>query len=345
MTDKKLLLGLAIALVAVLWAAGTSHAASPPARRQMKPAVAYNNSRGAESFLIVWVEDKGDGPDIYAKRLFRGNGLPQGGPSRGGWQVVRSRLDGARDDPSLAYNSQRKEFMLVFSQYIDDANGWDVYSVRISTAGYSRSKPRLLAGGPGDQVHPDVTTVRSSGQTEYLVVWDDNARDIDEIWALKMRTNGIPRGRPYPLVQDQYNATDPTTNGTIVAWVDDRGGDTDIWAQRLRNGLPYGKAYRLQGTPDEDFNPRFGENRLLWNSYNALTGIDVHGANVYPSGTTRGRSGGIIVPAADQAWPDAAQGIMVFADNRSGDFDLYGIRLTNVRARGREFPILIDYIP
>lgn len=338
-------IALALALAIALAAVTASQAASPTARPQSKPALAYNDSRGAEGFLVVWIEDKGDGRDIYAKRLFRGNGLPQGGPSRGGWQVVRTTMDPPRDDPSLAYNAQRQEYLLVYSQYVDDVDGWDVYSVRLSSAGYSRSRPRLLAGGPGDQSRPDVTTVSSGGQTEYLIVWDDNARDIDEIWALKMRTNGIPKGRPYLLVDSPFNATDPTTNGSVVAWVDDRSGGTDIWAQRLRNGLPNGNPYRLQGTPDDDFNPRFGEGRLLWNSYNPLTGVDILGANVYSSGTTRGPNVGIVVPAADQGWPDAASGIMVFADNRSGDFDLYGIRLSDVRARGREFPILTDFTP
>jgi hypothetical protein len=300
----------------------------------------------------MWVEDKGDGPDIYAKRLFRGNGLPQGGPSRGGWQVVRSSAfsrsaeRGPRDDPGLVYNSERKEYMLVYSEYVGDEDGWDVFAVRVSTAGFSRSKPRRLAGGPGDQQHPDVTMVDYGGrQREYLIVWDDNARDVDEVWALRMHSNGIPRGRPYKLVDSPHNATDPTTNGSVVAWVDDRGGDTDIWALRLKNGLPSGKQYRMQGTADEDFNPRFGDGPLLWNSYNALTGLDIHGAQVYQNSRTRGPNVGILVPAADQAWPDAANGVMVFADNRSGDFDLYGIRIANVRSRGREFPVLSDYTP
>ncbi|MFN2114488.1 MAG: hypothetical protein ACK2T6_02165 [Anaerolineae bacterium] len=340
-------LGAAILLAAV----DAAQAKSPAARPQTKPAVAYNSSQGAEGFLVVWVEDVGDGSDIYAKRLFRGNGLPQGGPARGGWQVIRSssfsgsRDRGPRDDPAIVYNSQQGEYVLVYSEYVGDEDGWDVFAVRVSSAGYSRTKPRLLGGGPGDQQHPDIATVTVSGRLEYLVVWDDNAQDIDEVWAVRMHSNGIPRGAPYRLFASQYNATDPTTNGTAVAWVDDRGGDTDIWGLRLKNGLPNGTPYRLQGTDNEDFNPRFGEGPLLWNSYNSLTGIDVHGAEVYNNNTTRGPNVGILVPAADQSWPDAASGIMVFADNRSGDFDLYGIRLTNIRSRGREFPILTDYTP
>ena len=87
------------------------------------------------------------------------------------------------------------------------------------------------------------------------------------------------------------------------------------------------------------------DKHLHWADYVFLTGMDIHGAQVYSNSTTRGPKVGILVPAADQAWPDSASGVMVFADNRSGEFDLYGIRLTNIRSRGREFPVLTDYTP
>jgi hypothetical protein len=340
-----------MAVVAVWVLMGTTRlagAAPRPAREQQMPTLAFDSHPDIQSFILVWVEDRGGGPDLYAKRLFS-NGLPQGGPDRGGWQVVRdtgygpaSQAPGARSDPRLVYNTQREEFMLVFSEDSGGPDGWDVYGVRVNTAGFASGKPRKLAGGPGDQRHPDVAVIEDG---EYLVVWDDNARDVDEVWASRLQSNGIPKAKPYVLVRQPSNASDPTTSGTLVAWVDDVNGQQDIYGLRLKNGVPNGAPFFAGGDPTlDDFNPRYGAGGLVWNVYNPKTGNDVAGAPVYDNGRSRGGSTGILVPAADQTWPDIANGVVVFADNRSGEYDLYGVRVAgnDIRARGREFPLVLD---
>ena len=112
---------LCLALALCLAAAAPALAAPRPARDQLMPTAAHNPL--TESTMLLWVEDRGGGPDIYAKRMFN-NGLPKGGPDRGGWQVVRddsafnrnSEPPGPREDPRLVYNSQREEFLLVFPE-------------------------------------------------------------------------------------------------------------------------------------------------------------------------------------------------------------------------------------
>ena len=47
----------------------------------MVPSVAFTPHPQIQSFVIVWVEDRGGGADLYAKRLFN-NGLPEGGPDK-----------------------------------------------------------------------------------------------------------------------------------------------------------------------------------------------------------------------------------------------------------------------
>ncbi len=336
--------------LAGLAASPSGLAAARTPREQKMPAVSYAGHKDLQRFLLVWLEDRGNGHEIYAKFLFN-NGLPQGGPQRGGWQVVREQQragrqpepPGERSSPALVWHNGREEYFMVYSEFFGEPNGWDVMSVRVSSAGFSRSKPRLLAGGPGDQQRPDVAIAGD----DYMVVWDDNTRDLDEIWGMRVRGNGIPIGRSYPLFQgESWNATDPTTSGGVVAWVDDRGVDAEIYALRLTNGLPRGNDYRLAGTGDDDFAPRFGGSGLLWNVYNFASGADIAGAQVYANNRTRGGTRGIVVPAADQSWPDSDQGIIVFSDNRTGEYDLYAIRLGgNFITRGREFPLLLDYEP
>ena len=326
----------------------SAHAAPRPAREQRMPAVAFNSHPDDQRFLVVYVEDRGAGDNLYAKKLFN-NGLPQGGPRVHGWEVVRElpgpRRDapGPRENPAIEFHAGEREFMLVYDEYRGEPDGWDIFAVRVSTAGYSRTRPRVIAGGPGDQRRPDVAR---SGDG-YLVVWDDNTRDLDEVWGVRVRTNGIPIGSPARLVSpESWNASDPTTNGSVVAWEDDRGDDTDIWAIRVANGLPRGEEYRLAGTEDDDLSPRFSGVGLVWNTYDPATGHDIQGARVYENDLTRGRNVGILVPAADQSWPDGANGVLVFSDNRSGEYDLYAVRTNgNLYTRGREYPVIIDFEP
>jgi len=350
-----------VAMMALALAAGASRsqAAPRPPREQRKPALAFNSHPDVQDFLLVWVEDRGDGPNIYGKRLFN-NGLPQGGPDKLGAQVVRedSRRPepaGPRADPSLVYNPQQEEYLLVFSEDTGEPNGWDVFATRVNAAGFAVTAPKLIAGGEGDQQHPDVELLAEDTETEdrdYLVVFDDNVRDVDEVRAVRLRSNGIPKAKPYTLVTNPTsNASDPTTNGSAVAWVDDRAGQTDIWTLRLRSGKPEGRPYRLAGDPfEDDFAPRYGGTGLLWSVYDPGSGADIRGAQIYANNTTRGPSVGILVPAADQSWPDGGVGtdgdksksIVVFSDNRSGEYDLYAVRTTNFRLQGQEFPLMLD---
>ena len=330
---------------------GGAHVASAaprPPREQRMPATAFNSHKDDKRFVVVYVEDRGAGSNLYAKKLFN-NGLPQGGPSVHGWEMVRvspgPRRDkpGPRENPAIEFHGGNREFLLVYDEYRGEPDGWDVYSVRVSTAGYSRTRPRLIAGGPGDQRRPDVAR---SGEG-YLVVWDDNTRDLDEVWGIRVRSNGIQIGKPTRYASpESWNASDPTTNGSVVAWEDDRDVDTDIWAIRVANGLPRGVEYRLAGTEDDDLSPRFSGVGLVWNTYDPASGNDIQGARVYANNLTRGRNIGILVPAADQSWPDGANGVLVFSDNRTGEYDLYAVRTNgNLYTRGREYPVIIDYEP
>lgn len=338
-------------------AAGVAEAALAPAaapRDQTQPAIAFNSHPDAQNLLLVWIEDRGTGDDIYAKRLFA-NGLPQGGPATRGWKVIRDEYEtnrrapppGRRADPSLVYNPSREEYLLVYSEFGDESSGWDVYAIRVSAAGYGQGKPRRLAGGPGHQRRPDVAVVRDdvTRTEDYLVVWEDNVRDVDEIWAMRLQPNGIPVGNPYLVVRGTSNASDPTTNGTMLAWVDDRNGQGDIYSIRLRRGLPYGNESPVAQDVLEEFNPRFGGSGLIWNVFDPATGIDIMGIEIIENSRSPAGPGVIAVPAADQVAPDMENGILVFADNRSGDFDVYAVRVLSggrIRARGHDYPVLSD---
>jgi len=348
------------ALMVLAAAAGSASAQAPSVREQKTPAAAFMTSytigtrvERLDQFFLAWAEDRGSGSNIYGKLLFN-NGLPKGGPERQGVEVIRQRTGGPgttdppgeRADPDLVWNQATGELLMVYSEFMGDPDGWDIYAVRLSPNGYSRSNPRKIVGGPGDQQRPDVALLGADGRStsdDYIVVYDDNTRDLDEIWATRLRSNSIPNGKPYMLYAGEtWNATDPTTNGSVVAWVDDRGADTDLYAVRLRNGLPIGDDYRLAGTDDDDLSPNFGTGSLVWNTFDPATGTDIQGIQVYGNDRARGRTIGIVVPAANQSWPVIANDLLIWADDRVGNFDLWALRTVNVRRRGNEFPLIMD---
>jgi hypothetical protein len=184
---------------------------------------------------------------------------------------------------------------------------------------------------------------------------------VDDVMGMKLRANGIPFGPLLALVRGQSNAQEPTiarrgTTGYLLAWVDDRDGQPTIYARRINsNGLPVGgqagQDYIAAASADEPSAPALDpvSGTLVYNVYNPRTGLDVVGVQVYDNGTTRGARGiGIAVPAADQANPAAAvnasrgETLVLFADNRSGQFDLWAIRVQNSRPKGRDYAVVVD---
>lgn len=348
-----------VAAVLAVSSGAPAHAQSGP-REQRTPAIAWmtnpsaaNASEELDTYFVAWIEDRGAGADVFGRQLFA-NGLPKGGPEKQGIQVIRetrsgpgsSDPPGERANPDLVWNATALELVLVYSEFTGEADGWDIFSVRLSPAGYSKGNPRKIVGGPGDQQRPDIALLdgsSGSGNDDFIVVYDDNTRDLDEIWAVRLRSNTIPKGEPFRLFAGEtWNASDPTTSGGVVAWVDDRGPDTEIYAIRLRNGLPNGTDYRLAGTEDDDVNPNFGSGGLVWNTFDPATGDDIVGVQVYDNDRTRGPTIGIVVPAANQSWPVIANGLVIWSDDRVGNYDLYAMRTVNIRRLGREFPIQVD---
>lgn len=353
-------IGIVFAALGFVATSGPSAHAQSPVREQRTPAAAWmtnpaaaNASEALDTYFVAWIEDRGAGADVFGRQLFA-NGLPKGGPEKQGIQVIRETRSGPgsaeppgeRADPDLVWNATNLELVLVYSEFTGDPDGWDIFAVRLSPAGYSKGSPRKIVGGPGDQRRPDIALLSdgsgSSGD-DFIVVYDDNTRDLDEVWAVRLRSNTIAKGAPMLLYAGEtWNASDPTTNGSVVAWVDDRGADTDIFAIRMRNGLPNGTDYRLAGTEDDDVNPNFGTGSLVWNTFDPATGDDIVGVQVYSNARTRGPTLGIVVPAANQSWPVMANELVIWSDDRIGNYDLYALRTVNVRRIGREFPIQVD---
>ena len=129
-----------LVIVAVLGArAAAPAAANEPAglaRVQLMPALVYNPS--VDEYLAVWSEDRGAGPDLYIKRLFS-NGLPEGGPERGGSILIRDAdprsTHGPRTAPAIVFNSTPdiQEYLVAWSEERNEVDGLDVWIQRVAS--------------------------------------------------------------------------------------------------------------------------------------------------------------------------------------------------------------------
>lgn len=201
---------------------------------QQGPAVTVDQNGNA---VVVWDDDRNNRSngdiDIYAQKLSpagqrewaadvrvgQSNVFSQSGP------VVSSGVPGAM---FVFWLDARNGYRDVYAQKLDDAgNGFLPVDIRIS-------------GDTGESIQANsVAAVYADGSV--LVVWEDKRNgkaDIyaqklghagSKLWAADIKVNSDPLN-----TQQESPAVALDSNGNaIVAWVDNRNGNGDIYAQEL----------------------------------------------------------------------------------------------------------------
>jgi hypothetical protein len=233
----------------------------------IRPSIAYNSEE--HEYLVVWMGDDGtpladDEFEIYGQRL---NGVGQEiGPND--FRLSDMGVDGTNTaqafDPSVAYNSVRNEYLVVW--WGDDGapladSEYEIYgqAVRADGSETGTNDFRISDMGPDadaafDARDPDVSYARRTDQ--YLVTWrgDDN-------------TSG--------LVDEEFEAfgqrirSDGTEDGTDFR-ISFMGG-TGTTAAAANN-------------PKLDFNPDVGEWMVVWSGDEVDNAFGVWGARVNGAG-------------------------------------------------------------
>lgn len=376
--DRRLTLLLALTI-----AVGLAIAATPPAvdaqlapRDQMDPDVLFMEQRNES--LLVWSEDRGAGNRIFAKRI-RFNGLPVGGPDGGEWEATGAT------GPAGTKGDQRwpaiVDGLLVWSERVPGATDFDLYAQRLYGNFRAQGQPRMIAGGPGDQMHADIARSRS---TEWLVVWSEDASDLGDVKGIRLSTALTPRSAVIEIAQGPETAQDPTIardltnpNYFLVLWTDDRNGNKDIYGTQIAaTGLPRGGSatfghFAVIEAPEDDYAPTLltssaertpaprlpgrdtaTRSLLLWTRDTVTDGPDVLAyrlrSNGYGAGPTLTVAGG---PGA-QAWPAAAlktrqserpEWLAVWQADPLGTLDVMGVEVnTNGQIRRPVRPLATD---
>ena len=236
------------------------------------PSVAYNPT--ANQYLVAWSGTAGGGTEIFA-RLVDAAGAPLGAQSRISDMGPPAAAGFGAEEPAVAYNVRRNEYLVVWRG--DDDTGplvddeFEIFAQRLTAGGdeVGANDRRISDMGPnGDTAYSaqDPAVAYNPTSDQYLVAWegDDDTGPLvegeDEVFVQRLEREGRPgRGqrpaglRHGPDGDTTFSADNPvvahnsTSNEYLVAWEgdDDTGplveGEDEIFVQRLAaNGTEEG---------------------------------------------------------------------------------------------------------
>jgi len=199
------------------------------ANKQDEPLMVSDGSGGA---IVAWLDYRSGNPDVYAQRL-DGNGHPPRWTTNGvavcnhtstqaNLQMVADGTGGA----VLVWDDNRNGTYDIYAQRMNGAGGmeWAANGVAVCTAA-------------GDQVHPRIV---SSGSGWGIITWQDGRGSDIDLRAQRFNSKGemLWTADGISICAATGNQTDPAivsdgSDGACIAWMDGRGSDFDICAQRV----------------------------------------------------------------------------------------------------------------
>lgn len=259
-----------------------------------------------------------------------------------------SRATSLRSSPSVAYNDDLDEYLIVWTDTRDNVLYADVYGQIISSAGVPRGDNFVIRDEATNLlVFPDVAYDTDNGR--YLVVWeDDTEKDIE---GQLLDQDGSPFGSAFNVMDGSSGdpaatpavAFHPPTSTYFVAYRRGASGDYDIQGKRVSAAGTVGasdwdisSAAGDQTDPDVSANPATGGNFLIvWEDGRAAAD-QVYGAWFNPlfnslsveivisTHATEART----KPAAAFS-PDADEWLVVFERDAAGDSQIVGRRVAS----------------
>jgi len=205
-------------------------------------------------------------------------------------------------------------------------------NVPICTAANEQSNPQLVSDGAGGAI----------------ITWMDRRSDDGDIYAQRVDSNGAvlwtTDGVPICMaegVQESPQLVSDKAGGAIITWSDSRGGNWDIYAQRVdasgavlwtTDGVPVCTTAGDQWSPQIVSDNAGGAIITWWDWRNILYGIYVQRLDA--NGAVLWTTDGVPIltaanpPAPLQLVSDGASGaIITWQDNRSDYADIYAQRV------------------
>jgi len=306
---------------------------------QQHPRITTDGASGA---IIVWQDISSSSPDIYAQRV-----------------DARGEIRWTKDGVAICLEKDRQMLPSLVSDgsggaiiaWLDRRSGnMDVYAQRVDENGVVLWQPggMPVCTDPGFQEDFDIAADGAGGA---IIAWHDYraasrspaiyVQKIDSKGELQWEHNGVIASKRSGYQRYPVIASDDA-GGAIIAWHDWRGGEPNIYAQRVgKNGqrlwgensilvcsLPKQQQYAAI-TADG-----VGGAIIAWMDRRNGNMWDVYAQRVTPQGEPQWQEGGVPVCVAEgeqydyNVLSDGTGGAFItWYDQRSGAWDIYAQRL------------------
>jgi hypothetical protein len=311
-------------------------ALSLAANHQKSPHIISDGSEGA---IVTWYDFRSGVSDIYAQRVSSKGALLW--PSSG---VCVCSASGSQDLPRIApdgfggaiivWQDWRRGGEDIYAQRIDGsgASRWTSNGITVCSASENQHAPQLVPDGAGGAV----------------IVWEDYRFGDADIYAQKINNEGVAlwQGDGIRVCSAEGDQTfaqiaADSVDGYVIAWVDDRNGSSDIYAQRIEstgdiswdpNGVRVCVASRNQESPQIISDDSRGVIIAWADMRNGVKDIYAQriDGNGDPLWTVDGAP--ICLARGEQDFPqlvsDGSNGaIITWQDYRNNNFDIYAQRI------------------
>ncbi len=238
---------------------------------QYGPNTASGSSGGN---VIVWADHRGGGSDIYAQRVLNDGSLKWA--SNG---IPLCTAGGNQNDPHIVSDGSGGAIAV----WWDYRTGLisDIYAQRVLIDGSLKGAPDgiPICTQAGRQDFPHSTPDGAGGA---VIVWRDYRNGPGDIYAQRVLNDGSLDWTLNGLAvctagEEQYSplVTNDGSGGNIIAWLDRRGGNYIIYAQRVLNDgtikwTPNGIAMNPEGSTAYLFqiiSDGTGGAFIMWNRY------------------------------------------------------------------------------
>jgi predicted lipoprotein with Yx(FWY)xxD motif len=300
-------------------------------------------SDGAGGAIVAWYDQRSGNSDndIYTQRV-NASGTPQ-------WTangVALCSLAGDQEGPQIISDDAGGA---IVAWYDHRSGSYDIYAQRVNASGAVQwtANGVALCTATGNQYSSGIV---SDGAGGAIVAWDDQRSGNYDIYVQRVNASGVVQWTANGVALctatgSQYAPTivSDGAGGAFVTWYDNRGGNYDIYAQRVNasgavqwtaNGVP------LCTATGDQYNPMIVSDGasgaiVTWYDQRGGTDYDIYAQRVNASGAAQWTADGVALCTAtkDQMVPAIASdgvggAIVTWYDKRNGsDNDIYAQRV------------------
>ncbi len=198
--------------------------------RNEDPSLAYGRSGGDTHFFVAY-EYYADPTDRTSSEI-HGAIVPRSATQLN--DVTRFTIcdaAGVQGDPRVAFDTQNKQFFVVWEDGREGANNYNIYGQLYDMEGNRVGTEQIISSKPHTQCQPWITF--DPVNHHYLIVWEEGVTAANgpfEIWAQLFDTNGNPLGTDQLISDPATDTTDynypsvtysPSTQQFLVVWQED----------------------------------------------------------------------------------------------------------------------------